>query len=109
MTLCVPPFAYGLLRPPLSYGVLRPGLDHPPARGEGDLEDMSKLAGVPGIVGRASPRYPPDEPLVVPTLARCSAVSWRLRFGGCFAADERLRRWPEEAEKEVGEARANEF
>ena len=93
----------------MSLGVLRPGLDQPPGRGEGDLEDMSKLAGVPGMEGSTSPRCPPELPDVVPNLLRESEVSWRFRFGGCFAAELRLRRWPAEAEKEVGEARANDF
>jgi hypothetical protein len=47
--------------------------------------------------------------VVLPTLLRDSARSFRWRFGGCFAADERLRRWPDEAEKELGDARANDF
>lgn len=52
------------------------------------------------MVGKA-----PDVPLVVPSLFREAEPSSRLRFGGCFAAEERLRRWPDEAEKEFGEAR----
>lgn len=78
--------------------MVRPGLDQPPGRGEGDL-DMS-MAGVPGIGGRVSPNEALDMPLVAP------AELFRLRVGGCFAAEERLRRWPDEAEKEFGEARA---
>lgn len=95
------PLAKGLARPPVSYGVFRPGLDHPPAPGEGDL-DMSRRPGVPGIVGRASPEERPERPLVVPCLLRASAMSGRLRLrlGGCFAADERLRRWPAEPGKD---------
>lgn len=108
VTLCEPPFAKGLARPPVSYGVLRPGLDQPPGRGDGDL-DMSKLAGVPGIVGRASPGEPPAMPLVVPTRLRDSEASSRLRVGGWRAAEERRRRWPDEAEKELGEARATDW
>lgn len=46
-------------------------------------------------------------PVVVPKLPRISVLSWRFKFGGCLAAEERLRRWPAAAEKdEVGEARA---
>lgn len=70
---------------------------------------MSKLAGVPGMEGSTSPKCPPEVPDVVPNLLRDSEESWRFRFGGCFAAEERLRRWPAEAEKEVGEARAKDF
>lgn len=88
---------------------MRPGLDQPPGRGEGDLDDISIAAGVPGMAGRWSPRWPPEIPLVVPNLLRASEPSCRFRFGGCFAADERLRRWPAEAEKEVGEARLTDF
>lgn len=47
-----------------------------------------------------------EPPVVLPTLFRESEPSFSWRFGGCFAADERLRRWPDEAEKELGEARA---
>jgi hypothetical protein len=65
---------------------------------------MSNAAGVPGMAGKVSPKLPPDIPLVVPNLLRASEPSWRFRFGGCFAAEERLRRWPAEAEKDVGEA-----
>lgn len=84
--------------------MFRPGLDHPPGRGDDDL-DISK-AGVPGIVGRASP-VPPSMPLVVP-IRLCGSGSWlRLRLGGCRAAEDRLRRWPAEAEKEFGEATVN--
>lgn len=76
--------------------MFKPGLDQPPGLGEGDL-DMSKLAGVPGIVGRASPSEPPDIPLVVPSLLGKP----RFRFGGCvLAADERRRRWPALLEKD---------
>jgi hypothetical protein len=70
---------------------------------------MSKLAGVPGMEGSTSPKCPPEVPDVVPNLLRDSEESWRFRFGGCFAAEERLRRWPAEAEKEFGEARAKDF
>lgn len=88
-----------LFAPPESYGVFRPGLDQPPGLGDGDL-DMS-AAGVPGIVGRASPNEPPDRPLVVPDLLGRP----RLRFGGCvLAAEERRRRWPALLEKEDWEA-----
>lgn len=95
------PLAKGLVRPPESYGVFRPGLDQPPGRGEGDL-DMSRAPGVPGMVGRPSLRDRPERPLEVPSLLRGSVKSgWlRLRLGGCFAAEERRRRWPAEAEKE---------
>jgi hypothetical protein len=98
VTLCDDkPFAYGLFLPPLSWGVFRPGLDHPPGCGEGDL-DIS-IPGVPGIEGRW-PRERPCRPLVVPSLLCDSMISGRYRFGGCLAADERLLRWPAEAEKE---------
>ena len=66
---------------------------------------MSKLDGVPGIVARWSPGGPPEKmPLVVPTLARASEKSARLRLGGAFAADERLRRLPVVVVKDDGEA-----
>jgi hypothetical protein len=81
--------------------VLRPGLDHPPGWGEGDL-DISAMPGVPGIVGRPSPRVRPERPLVVPSLLRDSAISGRVMLdGACLAADERLLRWPEEVEASV--------
>lgn len=83
--------------------MFKPGLDQPPGRGDGDL-DIS-TAGVPGMGGRMPSKEPP---VVLPTLLRESEPSSRWRFGGCFAADERLRRWPE-AEKEFGEATAEEF
>ncbi|KAF2132872.1 hypothetical protein P153DRAFT_382493 [Dothidotthia symphoricarpi CBS 119687] len=53
-----------------------------------------------------SPSERPARPLVVPSLLRDSALSWMsmCRFGWCVAADERLRRWPAEAEKEEWEA-----
>lgn len=90
VTLWDEPFA-----PPESYGVFKPGLDQPPGLGDGDL-DMS-TAGVPGMVGRASPSEPPESPLVVPSLLGRP----RLRFGGCvLAADERRRRWPALLEKD---------
>ena len=62
--------------------------------------------GVPGMVGRTSPRERPALPLVVPSRLRASAESgrWRLRFGGCFAAEERRRRCPAEAWKDDWEA-----
>jgi hypothetical protein len=60
--------------------------------------------GVPGMEGRVSPRERPERPLVVPSLLRASAKSGRCRFGGCFAAEERRRRCPDEAEKEDWEA-----
>jgi hypothetical protein len=92
VTLCDDPFAPG---------VFRPGLDHPPGLGEGDLDISSSAAGVPGIVGRASPREPPEMPLVVPDLFGRP----RFRFEGCvLAADERRRRWPALLEKDDGEA-----
>lgn len=70
---------------------------------------MSCGVGVPGITGSSSPKAPLEEPLVVPSLLRASEPSCRLRLGGgCFAADERLRRWPALAEKDVGEATATE-
>jgi hypothetical protein len=78
--------------------VFRPGLDHPPGRGEGDL-DISRGAGVPGMVGRASPRELPEMPLVVPDLVESGR--FRFRFEGwCLAAEERRRRWPALLEKE---------
>jgi hypothetical protein len=43
-------------------------------------------------------------PLVVPSLLRASAKLGRLRFGGCLAADDRLRRCPAEASKDDWEA-----
>lgn len=101
VTLCEDePLAKGLLRPLVSYGVFRPGLDHPPGRGEEDL-DISNL-GVPGIVGRDSPTERPERPLELPNLLLESALSAepRLRLGGCLAADERLRRWPVEEANE---------
>jgi hypothetical protein len=88
--------------------VLRPGLDQPPGRGDCDLDDIS-CEGVPGIGGRASPTEGPERPLVCPNLPRGSEPSLRLRLGGCLAADDRLRRWPDEAAKEFGEARANDL
>lgn len=63
--------------------------------------------GVPGIVGRASPRERPESPLVVPSLLRASAMSGSWRLGSCRAAEERRRRWPAEAEKEDWEASVN--
>lgn len=53
------------------------------------------------MVGRPSPKEPPERPLVVPNrLGRP-----RLRLGGrVLAADERRRRWPALLEKEDGEA-----
>lgn len=59
--------------------------------------------------GRASPAEGPERPLVCPSLPRDSGLSSRLRFGGCFAAEDRLRRWPDEAAKAFGEARAKEL
>ena len=55
------------------------------------------------MTGRVVPSVPEETPLVVPNLLRASELSSRLRFGGCFAAEERLRRWPLVAEKD-GEA-----
>ena len=49
-----------------------------------------------------------EPPVEFATLWRDSEPSSILRLGGCFAADERLRRWPE-AEKEFGEATADDF
>lgn len=46
---------------------------------------------------------------MVLALLRALGPSPRLRFGGCFAAEERLRRWPDEAEKAFDEATADEF
>lgn len=83
--------ANGLRRPPVSYGVFRPGLDQPPGCGD-DVLDMLETPGVPGMVGRASPRERPERPLVVPSRPRASATSGRLRLGGCLAAEERRRR-----------------
>jgi hypothetical protein len=61
---------------------------------------------VPGIEGKASPSERPWRPLVVPSLLRDSAPSGRLILlgGSCLAAEERLLRWPAEAEKEDWEA-----
>jgi hypothetical protein len=59
------------------------------------------------MVGRAVPRERPAMPLVVPLGLRVSAKSGsssKLRFGGCFAAEERRRRCPAEAWKEDWEA-----
>ena len=50
-----------------------------------------------------------EPPVVLATLLRVWERSSRCRLGGCFAADERLRRWPDEAEKAFGEARAKDF
>lgn len=65
---------------------------------------MSCGPGVPGIAGRPSPGERPERPLVVPSRLWLSGMSGRLRFGRCFAAEERRRRWPEDAEKEDWEA-----
>jgi hypothetical protein len=64
---------------------------------------MSETPGVPGMGGSNSPKAL-EAPLVVPSLLRASEPSWRSSVGGCFAAEERLRRWPALAEKDVGEA-----
>lgn len=61
---------------------------------------------MPGIVGRDSPRERPAMPLVVPRRLPEFAASagLKLRLGGCFAAEERRRRCPAEAEKDDWEA-----
>jgi len=83
----------GLSRTLASCGAVRPGLDQPPGCGDED-RDMSATPGVPGMLGRASPRERPERPLVVPSLPRASAVLARWMLGGCWAAEERRRRWP---------------
>lgn len=83
--------------------MFRPGLDQPPGCGE-EERDISATPGVPGMLGKTSPRERPERPLVVPSLPRASAMSGRWRLGGCLAAEERRRRWPAAAEKEGWEA-----
>lgn len=56
------------------------------------------------MVGRVSPGALLNDPLADPR-----RISGNCRFGMCFAADERLLRWPAPAEKEFGEATVTDF
>lgn len=63
---------------------------------------MLGTPGVPGMVGRALPEERPERLLVVPSRSRASVVLVRLRLGGCWAAEDRRRRWPPAAAEKDG-------
>jgi hypothetical protein len=79
----------GLERPLVLCGDIRPGLDQPPWRcGEGDLEDIVKSAGVPGMVARWSAAPLTALPDVDADFSRVVELSCSVK-----PTEDRRRRW----------------